>query len=379
LYRHFENSDIEIPQDLQAHVSNGTAINSFLINGLGIDIIKPIVSEPIFIILQNDTKKIVVYEGTEMPTENITITDLRPQKEGTVIEIPICVTSIDKILTVLKVTNENGFNTTDKLTLKCNISHDKLITFKAFIQGIEIETEPLNPFANSSLTTEEIAEKKLLKSLYNVTKANSGRPPINMVKALAEFYVKMEWHLKAAETFETVQQLDPRNRYETSICYHYSNAGRKKLSDKWAEMAYQTDPTGTNAYNLALVKSDNGNFEDYNKLMEVAIEKNCDAALLVYGEKLLHTDKEKGTELISRAFNIWYNQFTNNTLSKNNYSRLIRASRQLGKMQIAQEVQNKKDNLNESSKITWYNPENTLTDSKIAIENSNFSTNSLTE
>jgi molecular chaperone DnaK len=56
LYRNFDNSDIEIPQDLQSHVSNGTAINSFLTNGLGVDIIKPIVSEPIFIILQNEVK-----------------------------------------------------------------------------------------------------------------------------------------------------------------------------------------------------------------------------------------------------------------------------------------------------------------------------------
>ena len=279
LYRHFDNSDIEIPQDLQSHVSNGTAINSFMANGLGVDIIKPIVSEPIFIILQNEVKKIVVYEGTEIPCKEILIEDLRPQRNDQMeIEIPICVSTKDKILTILKLKSEKGFSTTDKITLKCDISHDKQITFRAFIQNLEISTEPLNPFANSALSTEDIAEKKLLKLLYKATKENGGKPPLDKLKALSQFYVKTERHLKAAETFENIQQLDPNRRYETSICYHYAEAGRKKLSDNWAEIAYQKSPTGTNAYNLALTKSLQGKTDEYKKLMEEAADRTYQAA-----------------------------------------------------------------------------------------------------
>ena len=60
LRKFFTQSEIEIPRDLQSHVSTGTAVNSFLQNGLNIDIIKPIVSEPILIILQNNLPRIIV-------------------------------------------------------------------------------------------------------------------------------------------------------------------------------------------------------------------------------------------------------------------------------------------------------------------------------
>lgn len=372
LYRHFDNSDIEIPQDLQSHVSNGTAINSFMANGLGVDIIKPIVSEPIFIILQNEIKKIVVYEGTEIPCKEILIEDLRPQRnDQTEIEIPICVSSKEKILTILKLKNEKGFSTTDKITLKCDISHDKLITFRAFIQNLEISTEPLNPFANSALSTEDIAEKQLLKLLYKATKENGGKPPLDKLKALSQFYVKTERHLKAAETFENVQQLDPNRRYETSICYHYAEAGRKKLSDNWAEIAYQKNPTSTNAYNLALTKSLQGKTDEYKKLMEEAVTLGSDAAMLTYGEYLLINEKEKAEELIQKAFDKWFKEFEEGKLSKNDFSRLIRAAKQLGKIQIAEKVQKAKDNLKNEKGISWYNPDNTATDGREQLENKN--------
>jgi molecular chaperone DnaK len=372
LYRHFDNSDIEIPQDLQSHVSNGTAINSFMANGLGVDIIKPIVSEPIFIILQNEVKKIVVYEGTEIPCKEILIEDLRPQRNDQMeIEIPICVSTKDKILTILKLKSEKGFSTTDKITLKCDISHDKLITFRAFIQNLEISTEPLNPFANSALSTEDIAEKQLLKLLYKATKENGGKPPLDKLKALSQFYVKTERHLKAAETFENIQQLDPNRRYETSICYHYAEAGRKKLSDNWAEIAYQKSPTGTNAYNLALTKSLQGKTDEYKKLMEEAVTLESDAAMLTYGEYLLNKEKEKAEELIQKAFDKWFKEFEENKLSKNDFSRLIRAAKQLGKIQIAEQVQKAKDNLKNEKGISWYNPDNTATDGREQLENKN--------
>ncbi|MBK8144031.1 MAG: Hsp70 family protein [Bacteroidetes bacterium] len=372
LYRHFNNSDMEIPQDLQSHVSNGTAINSFMANGLGVDIIKPIVSEPIFIILQNEVKKTVVYEGTEIPCKEILIEDLRPQRnDQKEIEIPICVSTKEKILTILKLKNENGFNTTDKITLKCSISHDKLITFRAFIQNLEISTEPLNPFANSALSTEDIAEKQLLKLLYKATKENGGKPPLDKLKALSQFYVKTERHLKAAETFENIQQLDPNRRYEAFVCYHYAEAGRKKLSDNWAEIAYQKSPTASNAYNFALVKSVQGKTDEYKRLMEESVSLGCNAAMLTYGEYLLNKEKERAEELIQKAFEKWYKEFEENQLSKNDFSRLIRAAKQLGKMQIAEQVQKAKDNLKNEKGINWYNPDNTASDGREQLESKN--------
>lgn len=361
----FLQSEMEIPRDLQAHVSTGAAVNSFLQNGLGIDMIRPIVSEPLLIILQNNIPRIVIREGTEIPCKGIKIEDLHPQRDGQqTIEIPICVSSKDKILASVKMTNEEGFKKTDSIRLECDISHDKLIYFRAFVKDMEIQVEPLNPFANAALSTEEIAEKRLLKLLNEAAKANGGKPPVKLLKDLVNFYVKLEKHLKAAETFELIQQLDPFTRNETSICYHYSMAGKKKQSDRWAEIAYQKSPDATSAYNLALVKEQQGNMEGYKKLMEEAVNKNSDAAYLTYGEYLLTREKEKAMALIQKAFDSWYTQFKAGNLHKNNFSRLIRAARQIGRMEVADEVKRSKDKLEEKEGVRWYNEDNLVSDSK---------------
>jgi hypothetical protein len=73
--------------------------------------------------------------------------------------------------------------------------------------------------------------------------------------------------------------------------------------------------------------------------MEEAISLGSDAAMLTYGEYLLNKDKARAKELIQKAFDTWYQEFQTNQLSKNDFTRLIRAAKQLGKMQIAEQVQ----------------------------------------
>lgn len=365
LRKHFTQSELEIPRDLQAHVSTGAAVNSFLQNGLGIDIIKPIVSEPVFIILQNNIPRIVIREGTEIPSSGIKIEDLHPQKDGQlIVEIPICVSSKDKILANVKIKSDTGFSKNDLIRLECDISHDKLIYFRAFIKEMEIEVEPLNPFANAALSTEDIAEKRLLKLINEAARANGGKPTVRMLKELANFYVKIDKHLKAAETFELIQQLDSFSRNETSICYHYSMAGKKRQSNKWAEIAYVNSPNATNTYNLALVKEEEGQMDDYKRLMEEAVSKNSDAAFLAYGEYLLTRDQERAKSLILKGFDIWYAQFQSGTLHKNNYSRLIRSARQIGRIEIADQVKEAHNKLKGNNVIKWYNEDNLASDSK---------------
>lgn len=365
LRKYFAQSEIEIPQDLQAHVSTGAAVNSFLQNGMNIDMIKPIVSEPVLIILQNNIPRIIVHEGTEIPCLGITVEDLHPQKDNQIqIEIPICVSSKEKILSIVKISSALGFNKSDKIRLECEISHDKLIYFRAFIKDFEVTVKPLNPFANTALTTEEIAEKKLLKTLNEAARNNGGKPPVKFLKELAYFYAKIDKHVKAAETFETIQMLDPTMRYETSICYHYAIGGNKNQSNKWAEVAYIKDPKGTNAYNLALVKEGEGEMEKYVELMEKAVQQNCDAAYLTYGEYLLTIDEEKAMKYIGNAFDLWHNEFQKSKLEKSNYSRLIRASRLVGRKDVEEEVKIAKEKQNDKDQLQWYNEDNLVSDSK---------------
>lgn len=359
---YFGDVEIEIPRDLQSHVSTGAGINSFLQNGMGIDMISPIVSEPILIILQNEELRVLVKEGTEIPCKGITIDNLHPQRDGQQeIEIPICVSNKDKILTFVKVQSEDGFNTSDTIRLECEITHDKLVHFKAFIKDMQIVVEPVNPFANRSLTTEEIAEKRLLKAINQAARKNGGRPPIHLMDNLAEFYEQIKNYQKIAETYETIQALDPKRHHETTICYYYSEAGNEKLSDKWAEEAYKNNPSPVSAYNLALIKKYD-NPTEFERLMEEAVRGGLDSAFLVYGKYLRSRDEKRAKELLQKAFDIWYKQFKNNCLREDDYSRLIEVSELLDRDEIAQKVRKAKDAMKDSEQVSWFDPNNLVTD-----------------
>ena len=101
--------------------------------------------------------------------------------------------------------------------------------------------------------------------------------------------------------------------------------------------------------------------------MEKAVDSNLDAALLTYGEYLLTRDNDKARVLLQKAFDKWYEEFTNNSLDKNNFSRLIRVSRQLGRMEVAEAVKSAFDKFKEENITQWYNEDNLASDNKIYL------------
>ncbi len=102
LKEYFDESEYLIPKDLQAHVSQGASIHSMIFNGFNKNIIEPITSEPIIIIVKDGEQEILqilLQAGTVIPSEEIEIRNLKPQKEGQkTIEIPVCVGNKNKIL-----------------------------------------------------------------------------------------------------------------------------------------------------------------------------------------------------------------------------------------------------------------------------------------
>jgi hypothetical protein len=101
--------------------------------------------------------------------------------------------------------------------------------------------------------------------------------------------------------------------------------------------------------------------------MEEAVNKNSDAAFLTYGEYLLTRDYERAKSLIQKGFETWHSQFQSDCLHKNNYSRLISAARQLGRIEVAEEVKRAQNSLSDNNTVKWYNEDNLISDNKIYL------------
>jgi molecular chaperone DnaK len=357
---HFPRDTVIVPMNLRAHVATGAALNSFLIHGLRQLIVRPITSEPILALTRDNADRILVPDGTEMPSATFRIEDLTVGRDDQrTIEIPLCVGGRHKILTVIRLSPTGAeafaFGARVKLTGKMTI--DKLLKVEAQVDGQSVVPDLVSPFANRSLTTRERQLLEAQRRAHISAARHGGRPSIEALVGLAEAFDAAGLHRHAAETFETLQRLDPDQGYETNICYHWSHAGREDLSAHWAELAHEANPGAVTAYNLSL--SDSG--APNRPLLREALRFDPDyaPALWVLGCELEREGDPEGKEMILRALRVLEEQLEDKRISESDCSLLIRVATQIGAQQTAETARTILLELNEAA--GEYDHENLLT------------------
>ncbi|MCD8400430.1 Hsp70 family protein [Tenacibaculum finnmarkense] len=348
---YFSGSEILLPQDLQAHVSSGAAIHSLIYNGFGKNVIQPITSEPIMLITKDGYKDIVepiVEAGTVIPSDIKIIDNLRPQKEGQkVIELPICVGNKNKLLFNIKLFNPNdeGFSLTTPVKLALEINADKMLLIRASAGDKVIMVEPLSPFSNKEMTTEQRIKFKAERDFNLECERNGGEPTLSALQTLHKVYQKIKLEFKAAETLEQIEEMFPGKGNLNNIGLHYSNAGKKEKAISFYEKAMQESPCSTTAFNIAMQFK----YKDAKKYKEY-VEKahNIDptdntVAYNLGQEYIKKGKKEKGEKLIQGAFDNWKKKFeTKNNLQSWEYSWFSSCARALGKKDYAIHIEESK-------------------------------------
>lgn len=361
----FSPAEVEVPRDLRIHVSTGAALNSLFLNGFCVNVVRPITSEPILVVTQDKGLQTLVPAGTEIPCAPVNIQDLRVGQEGQeTIEVPVCVSSENKILSVIEITSQcpDGFVRGTPVLVTCEVTADKLLKVTVSIEGQKVAVETLHPFANVALTAEESAIREAEK-LANVSAAqNGGRPTLAALTRLKEACIRGGEYLRAAELAETIASLNPRHAQESHICWLYSQADNPRLTEMWAEKAYARDQNATSAFNLALQRQRAGKMREYERLMEEALrfDENHEATLVAYGSHLMRKgDMERGREMVRRAFESLHTSYQAGSLDENDHSRLATAARALGKPKLAEDVEQAHARMLESTSL--YNRANLLT------------------
>lgn len=358
LANYFTNVEIEIPRDLRSHVSQGAAVNSLLLNGLGLTLVRPIVSEPILLITRDGLQTLIA-AGTEISGINKEFDFSTGDKEQDKIQIPLCVGNENKILTVISIDADifdGTFAPRTWVRVNCEMSEDKVLSVTASIDGDEVISTLLNPFANRELTTSERLVLEAEKIANEMASRNGGKPTVPGLLHLFDALKDAKDYLRAAETLELVQILDKNSRHETSICYYYDMADKGKQALIWAEKAYEKHENATNAANLAIFHNRNGDSNQYESFMEKSLLFNPDYAfsLVSYGSYLMRKEdqrKTKGRKMVQRAFDSLHKLFLDGDLHLSNYQTLISAAELLGKNDVAKIVKMRKLEFSTESKF----------------------------
>lgn len=245
LKRYFEDSEMLVPSNLQTHVSQGAAIHSLLYNGMNKCLIQPISSEPIIIITREEQPKVILPAGTEIPCDTVVIDDLVTSREGQkVVELPICVGNVRKLLFNLKIESSipSGFPINTPIQLTIEVNSDKMLIARATCMGIVCHVEPLSPFANKELSTEDRVALKAERQANIEAELNGGVPSKETLIALRRAYNKAGHVFKAAETYELQNELYPEADMYNGIAVLYNNAGATDKAIEFYEKALEENP-----------------------------------------------------------------------------------------------------------------------------------------
>ncbi len=352
LHNQFEEHfvEVEVPRDLRAHVSTGTAINSLILNGLNTPIVKPITSESIFAIVRDaagESLHTLIEASTEIPSPPTVVDDLRVGNEGQKsVQIPICVGTRNKVMSMLEVKapSPDGFESGTRVQIELQLNRDKLLQARAQVGSQTAETSVSHPFANRELTAEERRVRRLEKEIH-VARSN-GKTPVSKLVELADACRDAGDHRRAAEILEQLQMMDADLERETSIAYNYERAGRDDLALKWAKKAYERDKSPVTARNVAVTAwNQDRDRETYVEYLEKALDldKSHVPSLMSLGTHLRRREEERSRELIERAFDILQEKrkHTFRTLDDDELRRLKQAAEILGHDDVVEEVKNK--------------------------------------
>jgi molecular chaperone DnaK len=356
---HFKESELLIPRDLQTHVSAGASIHSLIYNGFNKNIIQPITSEPFLVITKDETPKVILKAGTHIPCDLIVIDDLVTSQDGQqAIELPICLGNVNKVLYNIKIVSNSssGFKRNTPVKLELEITTDKLLLARAMSVGQSVMVEPINPFANRELTTEQRIVLKAERQANIEAEQNGGKPTKEGLEALYKAYEKVGNDLRAAETLELLNEIYPSIHNYNQIGVLFSSAGYEEKALEYYELAYQKDKDATTAFNYAY-KLKNKDKAKFKEILEESLRLEPDKPHSLYelGKILKREQDPKGKEMIEKAFEKWKKKFETNLMSESDYSWLSSAADELGMKDFAQQVRDSKPKFN-GEKL--YNSEN---------------------
>jgi molecular chaperone DnaK (HSP70) len=359
LKEHFKESDLLVPRDLQTHVSAGAAIHSLVYNGFGKNIIQPITSEPFLVITKDETPKVILKAGTHIPCDLIVIDDLVTSQDGQkAIELPICLGNLNKLLYNIQIVSANpqGFKRNTPVKLELEITTDKLLIARASAVGQSVFVEPINPFANKELTTEQRIVLKAERQANLEAEQNNGTPTKQGLETLYKVYEKVGKDLRAAETLELLNELYPSVHNFNQIGVLYSSAGYDDKALEYYEKGYNSNKNATTAFNYAYKLKDKDKAK-FKEILEESLKLEPDKPHSLYelGRLLKRENNPEGKKMIEKAFETWKRKFETNQMSESDYSWLSSAADDLGMREFAQQVRDSKPQF---SGEKLYNSEN---------------------
>lgn len=359
----FSDAIVMVPRELQALVSQGAALHSILINGMGIQAVRPIVGESIMVVSQSGNVP-VIKAGTEVPFEAIVkdafTTGMKTYQE---IEIPVCVGSDKKMLYNLKLKRNRGelFPKNTLVTLHFEMDSDKILHVKAEALGESWDAVCENPLDNAAMTDGEAKVLKAQRASYVSAANNGNRPTAQALETLSRAYEDNDQEFMAAETLEEKIRYYPDRSIYNRIGVLFHNSGNHNRAIAYLRKALKENPNNATVLsNLGGDLYDIGEYKEARSLLEKAVVLKGDYAVAITKlARLEEAEKnsDRAQKLYQRAYNIFKRIWDGDGLDNCSKGWFISVAEKVNETNVAKKL---REELRSDTLSRGYSLENTL-------------------
>ena len=337
-----------VPADLRVHVSQGAAIHSFGIHGLGMDFVTPIVSEAICVAVRGDGMETLIPVSTPLPTRDFCKLQLQVAEDGQPsVDIPVCAGSKQGLIGILSISPPRGkkFLKGDVVEVLAGISKEKVLDVRASVAGVEVRASMMNPLSNGAPTE---SQRKLIKMKQRFNESilkNSGRPDAKVVREYADAASAVGEYELAADLLVALLRISPDLDLETNIGFYYGKAGESRKCVEWHERAYKKRPSALTAYNMYCVSMCSRDRQEAYLRESLSYDHEYVPSLSALAKLLERSDPRESMKLRGIVIDLLELGLDSGEADTGDLDRLLSAAKALGREDIVDRVNTQKRKL----------------------------------
>lgn len=246
-----------LPQRPDTLVAKGAAIYSFYKYGLGVELVKPIVSDSIAVTTINDPFFTLIKAGETLPLKfdlpTFSLQNLGQKR----IEIPFCIGRKESVVQVLNINIPYFATTESKISICGELNEDKVLSVKVLIDEKLIGEAVLeNPFTLANVSDEE---RQVFHVLSDLNKARDEKNQFQekrlLMKLIEEYYDLKNFNRCITTCDEYLKKFDSNNVTVLNYQYcAYIAIGQQRKASEVLKKAYKYNPNSSSVcYNMTNV------------------------------------------------------------------------------------------------------------------------------
>lgn len=241
----FEESLALIPGRSDLLIAKGAAVYSFYKNALGIELLQPISSDTIGVVLHNTSFYPIIEAGVGLPV-SVSLPHFTTQSDfQSEVSIPFCVNTEDNIVGELVFNLPGILSKDDVIEIRADLSLDKVFSVEVYVGDRLLGKKTLtNPSVLANVSAEERKLQEMLLDLEEAKRTNNTRKESDIIYNLVFEYYNLDNYSRAgALSEEWMRKYDKASVSMNNIAFcSYDNLGNRKKAKHFLENGLKYSP-----------------------------------------------------------------------------------------------------------------------------------------